>query len=222
MFITLKSVKKTFGSGTGEVLALDGVSMEIDSGESVAVHGPSGSGKSTLLNVLAGLLHPSEGEVVVDGFDLYGDLDTEGLARFRSEYIGFVFQAFNLLPYLSAFENAALPLAHLDLRKHQKREMAEAALGKVGLSDRMDHLPSELSGGQQQRVAIARAIVNRPLILMADEPTGNLDQETRNEILDLFTELNLEGQTIISVTHDPKTMAHSKRHIGIVDGRIVG
>jgi putative ABC transport system ATP-binding protein len=142
------------------------------------------------------------------------------LARFRSEYLGFVFQAFNLIPYLSAYENTVMPLAHLDIRRKQKRAMAVEALRKVGLADRMKHLPSELSGGQQQRVAIARALVNEPLIIIADEPTGNLDQETRSEIMGLFADLNDEGHTIVSVTHDSDTLAFAKRRIAIVDGHL--
>jgi putative ABC transport system ATP-binding protein len=220
MFIRFLEVAKTFGSGQAAVRALSCATLDIEKGESVAFHGRSGSGKSTLLNIAAGLLHPTSGSVIVDDINLYEDLGSDGLARFRSEYLGFVFQAFNLIPYLSAYENTVMPLAHLDIRRKQKRAMAEEALRKVGLADRMKHLPSELSGGQQQRVAIARALVNEPLIIIADEPTGNLDQETRSEIMGLFADLNDDGHTIVSVTHDSDTLAFAKRRIAIVDGHL--
>lgn len=221
MFIEVNNIGKFYGEGTATVKALDNVSFGICDGENVAVYGPSGSGKSTLLNIITGLLHPSAGAAIVDGIDLYNDLGNDGLARFRSEYIGFVFQGFNLIPYLNAYENTVLPLAHLDMRRAQKREMAEDVLRKVGLEDRMKHLPSELSGGQQQRVAIARALVNEPPILIADEPTGNLDQVSSAEILGLFEELHADGHTIISVTHDESTLKFAERKIGIIDGKIV-
>jgi putative ABC transport system ATP-binding protein len=221
MFIKIQSVCKNFGAGEAEVRALDRISFGIEQGESVAIHGSSGSGKSTLLNIIAGLLHPTAGSVTVDGIDLYEDIGNDGLARFRCEYIGFVFQAFNLIPFLNAYENTVLPLAHLDIKRKQKRMMAEEALRKVGLSDRMKHLPNELSGGQQQRVAIARALVNEPFIIIADEPTGNLDKDTRDEVMDLFSQLNAEGHTIISVTHDSATLAYAGRKIEIADGRLL-
>lgn len=220
MFIRFVEVTKTFGTGEASVRALRDASLDIAKGESIAFYGPSGSGKSTLLNIAAGLLHPTSGAVIVDDINLYEDLGNDGLARFRSEYLGFVFQAFNLIPYLNAYENTVMPLAHLDLKRKHKRAMAEAALKKVGLSDRMKHLPSELSGGQQQRVAIARALVNEPLIIIADEPTGNLDGETRGEILSLFAALNADGHTILSVTHDADTLAFAGRRISLVDGNL--
>ena len=220
MFIEIEGLAKVFGEAEGLVVALDEISACIDEGEYLAVHGPSGSGKSTFLNIVGGLLHPSAGTVTVDGINLYEDLDSEGLARFRSEYVGFVFQAFHLMPYLTAYENVVLPLAHIGISRKKKRHMAEEALRSVGLIDRMTHLPGELSGGQQQRVAIARAIVNEPMIIIADEPTGNLDQETRGEILGLFNHLNRDGHTVIMVTHDPKNVEDACRSIYIVDGRI--
>lgn len=219
--IATKRIEKQYGDGDARVIALSGVSIDIEREEYVAIVGKSGSGKSTLLHTIAGLLRPTAGNVIVDDIDLYADLDDTGLARFRSEYVGFVFQAFNLVPYLTAYENTVLPLAHLGLSKKVKREMAEAALGAVELTDRASHLPSELSGGQQQRVAIARAIVNNPLIIAADEPTGNLDLSTRAEIMDLFTELNGGGHTIVMVTHDPENIERAGRTIRIADGRIV-
>ena len=220
MFIEISSITKEFGNADARVRALQNVSLGIERGENVAIYGPSGSGKSTLLNVISGLLHPTSGRVVVDGIDIYGDLGDEGRSRFRCEYVGFVFQAFHLLPYLSAYENAVLPLAHLGIRGRDKRRMAEEVLHRVGLSDRLGHLPSELSGGQQQRVAIARALVNDPYIIVADEPTGNLDRESSEEILNLFRALQEEGRTIITVTHDETNLAHAGRTFEVVDGRI--
>ena len=221
MFVELQDIEKVFGEGEARITALTGVSVALERGEYAAVFGPSGSGKSTLLNILAGLLHPTGGEVIIDGINLYNELGGDGLARFRCEYIGFVFQAFNLLPYLTAYENTVLPLAHLSLPRREKREMAERALSAMGLADRMAHLPSKLSGGQQQRVAIARAIVNDPLIIIADEPTGNLDQDTRNEVMALFAQLNDAGQTIIMVTHERQNLLDARKHIHIVDGKVL-
>ena len=217
----MHNISKIFGEGDGRVVALSQVNIGIEQGEYVAIYGQSGSGKSTLLNILAGLLGPTTGSVSVDGINLYEELNSDGLSRFRCEYVGFVFQAFNLLPYLTAYENTVLPLAHLELKRREKRRMATDALSRVGLSDRLDHLPAELSGGQQQRVAIARAIVNEPMIIMADEPTGNLDQKTRDEIMELFSDLNGEGQTVIMVTHDPDNIADAKRQVRLSDGAVL-
>ena len=220
MFIRLAGISKTYGKGDGTVQALRNISLDIERGESLAVVGASGSGKSTLLNILAGLMHPTAGSVTVDGIDLYGELDDDGLARYRSEYIGFVFQSFQLMPYLSALGNVMLPLVPLPLGRREKRDKAREVLARVGLDGRADHLPSELSGGQQQRVAIARALVNDPLILMADEPTGNLDSDTRDEILAIFDELNRMGHTLVMVTHDPANVSVSRRIVELADGRI--
>ena len=220
MFINVDTVSKTFGTGEARVFALNQVSTEIEKGESVVVYGSSGSGKSTLLNVIAGLMHPTSGQIAIDGIDVYEELGHDGLSRFRSEYIGFVFQAFNLIPYLNAYENTVLPLANKSMAKKEKREMASEALRKVGLADRMDHLPSQLSGGQQQRVAIARALVNEPLIIVADEPTGNLDHATSREVMDLFSALNSEGYTFIYVTHDQEALGYAHKKIELVDGRV--
>ncbi|MDA3851940.1 MAG: ATP-binding cassette domain-containing protein [Spirochaetaceae bacterium] len=172
---------------------------------------------------MAGLLHPSEGQVVVDEISLYGGLlNSDGLARFRSEYLGFIFQAFNLLPYMSALENVLLPLAPLDINHSEKMQLAKNALDKVDLWDRKDHPPGKLSGGQQQRVAIARALVNQPLILFADEPTGNLDSQTKDEIMQLFNHLNELGHTLIMVTHDDSALTDKDRVLKIKDGVVSG
>lgn len=220
MFIQLQNIQKIFGKDESRVIALENVSVNIDKGEYVAIHGPSGSGKSTLLTIMAGLQHPTKGEVVIDEISLYKELNNDGLSRFRSEYIGFVFQAFNLIPYMTLKENIMLPLAHMKLSKKEKNEKAEAIMEKVGLADRAGHLPSELSGGQQQRGAIARALINNPPILFADEPTGNLDSRTRDEILGLFTTLNSWGHSVIMVTHDPDNIQAATRAIQIVDGHV--
>jgi putative ABC transport system ATP-binding protein len=219
--IKLNNIYKTFGSGDSQVLALNNLSLNIKEGEFVTIHGPSGSGKSTLLTVMAGLQHPTNGEVIVDDISLYSVLDSDGLSRFRSEYLGFIFQAFNLIPYMTLEENVMLPLAHKSIPRAEKKEKALTILKKVGLVDRMNHLPSELSGGQQQRAAIARALVNNPKILFADEPTGNLDSKTRDEILNLFKELNSWGHTIIMVTHDDSTINVASRSIELFDGELV-
>ena len=221
MYLQLNNISKTFGQGEAEVQALKNVSFSIDKGDYVAIHGPSGSGKSTLLTILAGLQHPTSGKVVIDEISLYEELNNDGLAGFRSNYIGFVFQAFNLLPYLTTLENVLLPLAPEKLSKREKTEMAQLALSRVGLTDRAQHLPSELSGGQQQRAAIARALVNEPGIILADEPTGNLDSETRNDILTLFEDLNKAGHTILMVTHDASNIKAAKKSIEIIDGKII-
>lgn len=213
-------MSKTYGKGEGQVEALKNISLMIEKGEFVKITGPSGSGKSTLLNILAGLMHPSAGEVVVDDISLFKQLDSDGLARYRSEYLGFVFQAFNLLPYLSALENVLIPLAPMKIGNKEKVQMAEKALKKVNLLDRKDHKPGELSGGQQQRVAIARAIVNEPMIVIADEPTGNLDSGTRDDILDILKELNGDGHTIIVVSHDETPLECETNSFHIFDGEI--
>lgn len=218
--IKLNNINKIFGTGESQVTALSNVCFEIKEGEFVTVHGPSGSGKSTLLTVMAGLQHPTDGEVIVDDINLYSSLNSDGLSRFRSQYLGFIFQAFNLIPYMTLEENIMLPLAHMSISRKDKKKMALTIMKKVGLADRADHLPSELSGGQQQRAAIARALVNNPKILFADEPTGNLDSKTRDEILSLFKELNSWGHTIIMVTHDDSSIKVASRSIKLSDGSI--
>jgi putative ABC transport system ATP-binding protein len=220
MLIQLKNTAKTFGKDESIVKAVKNVSLSINEGDYVAVCGPSGSGKTTLLTMMAGMQHPTQGKVYIDEISIYEDLDNDGLAKLRSEYIGFIFQAFNLIPYLTGLENILLPLAPLKITTKDKKAMALEALKRVGMSDRAEHLPSELSGGQLQRIAIARALVNKPLILFADEPTGNLDTVTRDEIMELFASLNRENHTIIMVSHDPVNIKEAGRQIEIIDGKI--
>ena len=218
MLIELRNISKEFGSEDAKVRALTDVSFTIAEGEFALVYGPSGSGKTTLLTVMAGLHQPTAGEVIIDDISIYRELDQNGLARLRSAYLGFVFQAFNLIPYLTALENVMLPLSPVRLSARKKREKALQALSSVGVADRADHLPSELSGGQVQRVAIARAIVNDPYVLLADEPTGNLDSATRDEIMALLATLNGEGRTIVLVTHDAERIIDAGRRFYIEDG----
>ena len=218
MLIELRNISKEFGSEDAKVRALTDVSFTIAEGEFALVYGPSGSGKTTLLTVMAGLHQPTAGEVIIDDISIYRELDQNGLARLRSAYLGFVFQAFNLIPYLTALENVMLPLSPVRLSARKKREKALQALSSVGVADRADHLPSELSGGQVQRVAIARAIVNDPYVLFADEPTGNLDSATRDEIMALLVTLNGEGRTIVLVTHDAERITDAGRRFYIEDG----
>ena len=220
-FIELQNIKKIYnGNGAVTVHALREVNLSIESGEFVAVMGPSGSGKSTLLTILGGLSHPSEGRAVIDEIDLYS-LPGERLADFRSEYLGFVFQSFQLIPYLTALENITLPLAITEVTHREQRERAEALIDRVGLKDRMHRLPDQLSGGEQERVAIARALINDPAVILADEPTGNLDSRTGSEILDLFEELNDEGRTIIMVTHSQESAKRAGRIVTLQDGQII-
>jgi putative ABC transport system ATP-binding protein len=217
--IELNEIGKTYTRPTGEaVLALTEVALRIDRGEMMAIVGSSGSGKSTLMNVLGLLDRPSAGRYLLDGQDVAG-LDVNEQARLRNKRIGFVFQSFHLLPRTSALENVELPLLYSDRASIQG--LGRRALEAVGLADRIDHRPSELSGGQQQRVAIARALVNEPDLLLADEPTGNLDERSAAEILEIFESLHKAGRTIILVTHDPKVAAHCDRIARIEGGRIV-
>ena len=197
-----------------------GRDLHVDEGEFVAVMGPSGSGKSTLLTVLGAMNPPSQGRVQVDGIDVYG-LPPERQADFRHEYVGFVFQQLQLLPYLTAQENVLLSLAIARLPKQEKLARAREALARVGLQGKEDRLPYQLSGGEQGRVAVARAIVNQPPLLLADEPTGNLDQATGTQVLDLLRDLNRAGQTVIMVTHDVRAAEYASRKVNILDGRIV-
>ena len=217
--IELKNVCKFYKSEGERVAALQELTVGVESGEFVAIMGPSGSGKSTLLNILGGLSHPSAGNYFVDGIDIYG-LANEKLADFRREYIGFVFQSFQLIPYLTVLENVMLPLAIIRGRNGWQREAACQVLEKVGLGSKERRLPNQLSGGEQERVAIARALVNHPPVILADEPTGNLDSATGNEIMDLLGNLNAEGQTIIMVTHNPENAAFARGIIRLKDGRI--
>lgn len=218
MLIKLKQISKIYGERGAAVSALRDVSFSINEGEYAVVYGPSGSGKTTLITVMAGLQHPTEGEMVIDDISVYKELDQDGLARLRSEYMGFVFQAFNLIPYLTALENVMLPLSPVRLSARKKRERALDILALVGMEERASHLPSELSGGQIQRIAIARALVNEPYLLFADEPTGNLDSVTRDEIMGLFAELNGNGRTVVMVTHDIERIVDANRYFHISDG----
>ncbi|MEH7038578.1 MULTISPECIES: ABC transporter ATP-binding protein, partial [Bacillus] len=199
--ITLNNIHKTYYQGKLAVPILHGISLTIQSGEFVSIMGPSGSGKSTLMNIIGCLDRPTEGEYMLNDVNIL-TADESKLALIRNEYIGFVFQHFNLLPRLSAVENVELPLIYGGVKKAERRQRALEALGKVGLSDRVHHLPSELSGGQKQRVAIARSIANDPTFIMADEPTGALDTKSGEQVMDIFTKLNAEGTTIVMVTHE--------------------
>ena len=216
--IEITNLSKSY-TGADTVVALDGIDLEIHSGSFVGMMGPSGSGKSTFLSILGGLCHPGSGRVIVNNIDLYA-LGSEQLADFRREYLGFVFQAFNLIPYLTALENVMLPLAVMSLPAREKRRRAQEVLERVGLGGRVSHLPNQLSGGEQERVAIARALVNKPPLILADEPTGSLDSATSSEIMALLAELHREGQTIVMVTHNPETCSHFDRTILLRDGRI--
>jgi putative ABC transport system ATP-binding protein len=218
--IDVRDVTKTYDLGDVKVAALRGVSFAIMPGEYVAIMGPSGSGKSTLMNTLGCLDRPTTGTYRLDGIDV-STLSDDALAAIRLRKLGFVFQGFNLLARTSAVKNVGLPLFYAGLSTRKRNALAEQRLREVGLGDRFDHKPSELSGGQQQRVAIARALVNDPAVLLADEPTGNLDSETSEEIMGLFRELNAAGRTIIMVTHDEDVASHAKRIVRVKDGRIV-
>jgi putative ABC transport system ATP-binding protein len=204
-------LSRTYRRDADEVHALDHVTLRVDEGEFVALMGPSGSGKSTLLNIIAGIDRPTGGAIRVAGEDL-SDLDEDELAAWRNARLGFVFQSFNLIPVLTAFENVELPLLLTDLTRAERRRHVETALGLVGLGDRTTHYPKQLSGGQEQRVAIARALVTDPALLLADEPTGNLDAKSADDVMRLLARLNVEaGKTIIMVTHDPKTAGFARR-----------
>jgi putative ABC transport system ATP-binding protein len=219
--IEIKNLAKTYESAGECVTALLDVELSIQKGEFISVMGPSGSGKSTLLTILGGLNHPTEGDVVVDEIPIY-KLPLEKLADFRREYLGFIFQSFQLIPYLNVIENVMLPLSIAERSNREQTKMAEEILERIGLRGKERRLPDQLSGGEQERVAIARALVNAPPILLADEPTGNLDSKTGKEIMDLFKTLNEEGQTIIMVTHNPENTAFSTRNILLRDGRVDG
>ena len=217
--IDLTDAYRTYDLGRVQVHALAGASLHVDEGEFVAVIGPSGSGKSTLMNILGCLDRPTAGTYILDGTPVE-ELDDDGLAQVRGRMIGFVFQSYNLLPRTSALENVATPLLYQGVPKKERLERAKASLERMGLGDRLDHEPSELSGGQQQRVAIARALVTEPRLILADEPTGNLDSHTGEEVLELFHELNDQGVTIVLITHDSDVAVRATRQVHVRDGRI--
>ena len=217
--ISIQGLRKTYQIGTQLVHALDGLDLKIETNEYVALMGPSGSGKSTLMNVLGCLDSPSSGEYHLNGQNV-AQLGEDALAEIRNREIGFVFQTFNLLPRYSALENVALPLIYAGLSKRERLERAEDVLEMVGLKDRMVHKPNELSGGQRQRVAVARALVNRPSIILADEPTGNLDTSTSMEIMALFAEIQEAGNTVILVTHEEDIAACANRSVRLRDGKV--
>jgi putative ABC transport system ATP-binding protein len=218
--IELEEVRKVYEMGEVEVRALDGVDLEIERGEYVAVMGASGSGKSTLMNLLGCLDTPTSGRYLLNGVEVQG-LDDQELAAIRNKEIGFVFQTFNLLARTSALQNVELPLVYAGVPRRERRERARTVLEEVGLADRADHQPNELSGGQRQRVAVARALINKPSILLADEPTGNLDTRTSAEIMELFDQLHGAGNTVILVTHETDIAAHAHRQVMLRDGRVL-
>ena len=216
--LEIKNVSKTYGQGTAKVVALNNVSLHMNEGDFIAVMGPSGSGKSTLLNIIGGLDHISSGEVILDGKRI-DSLDENALVDIRREKIAYVFQQYHLISSLTALENVLLPLTFCGANK--KDQKALDILKRVGLEKRAEHKPSQLSGGEQQRVAIARALVNDPSLILADEPTGNMDRKTGKEILALFDQLNREGRSIVMVTHDPEIAGYAKEIVVLQDGQIV-
>ena len=217
--LCLRDVVKTYEMGTEQVHALSGVSLDINKNEYVAIMGPSGSGKSTLMNIIGCLDVPTSGSYSLDG-EMVASKSEGDLAEIRNRMIGFVFQTFNLIPRADIFHNVELPLVYGGIHKAKRRELTESAIDKVGLLDRMKHKPNELSGGQRQRVAIARALVFNPSIILADEPTGNLDSKTGEEIMAMFDDLHDSGQTIILVTHEDHVARHALRTISLRDGKI--
>lgn len=219
--VQIRDLTKVYGHGEIEVRALDHVSLDIAAGEFLALMGPSGSGKSTLLHIIAGIDRPTGGQCIVQGTNV-ADLSETDLADWRNAHVGFVFQTFNLIPVLTAFENVELPLLLTTLTASERRSHVEAALELVGLADRMAHLPRQLSGGQEQRVAIARALVMDPTLLVADEPTGNLDAHAAADVLSLLQRLNQEaGKTVILVTHDPKAASYARRTAHLEKGELL-
>jgi putative ABC transport system ATP-binding protein len=219
-FIATTALRKSFQMGTTMVHALAGVDMTIEEGTFQAIMGPSGSGKSTLLYLLGGLDRPTSGRIIVGGHPLE-KLDENALAAYRRRFVGFIFQSFNLIPSLSAWENVAFPMRFAGISRRERQRRAFALLERVGLADRRHHKPTELSGGQQQRVAIARSLVNEPRLVLADEPTGNLDTTSGQSIMDLLAELYRDGRTVLVVTHDPRMAAYATHQIFLLDGCIV-
>ena len=219
MIINVKDIKKSYKVGTQQVNALRGINLSVEKGEFISIMGPSGSGKTTLMNIIGCLDTPSSGEYELNG-SLVSKLEDDELARIRNKEIGFVFQSFNLLARNSVLDNVMLPLKYAGFNKSEAVKKSNEVIDKVGLTDRLAHTPAELSGGQQQRVAIARALVNKPSIIFADEPTGNLDSKTGKEVMTIFKELNASGQTIILITHEESIANQSNRIITIKDGLI--
>lgn len=219
--IEIENVSKEYKSGTEIVTAVNNISLEIDRGQFITIMGESGSGKTTLLTLLGGLSVPTKGKVLIDDLNIYA-LPQNNLSDFRREYLGFVFQAFHLIPYLTVEENVMVPLAVGDLNREQKKEIVYATLDKVHLKEKSKRLVNELSGGEQQRVAIARALINDPLIILADEPTGNLDSKTSQDIMDIFGFLVEEGKTILLVTHNKDYLAYANKNIFLKDGKLNG
>jgi putative ABC transport system ATP-binding protein len=217
--LALQSVSKTYTHRGRTVKALDAATLEVQNGDFIAVVGPSGSGKSTLLLTLGGMLSPASGRVLVDDQSLY-EMSTDKRAELRRKKIGFVFQTFNLVPYLTALENVQVPLLLAGINGRTQQERASSLLTRLGLADRLDHKPSELSVGQQQRVALARMLANDPAVVLADEPTGNLDPDTSGKIIDFLAEVNHEGRTVVMVTHDMRAAQRAKRILKLADGAI--
>ncbi|MFM1927444.1 MAG: ABC transporter ATP-binding protein [Burkholderiaceae bacterium] len=218
--IRIQGLRKAYQRGGQEVLVLDNLNLQVAAGDFLALMGPSGSGKSTLLNLIAGIDRPTSGVIEINGIDI-SSLDDAELARWRAAHVGFVFQFYNLIPVLTAFENVELPLQLTSLDRATRKRRVTEALASVGLADRMHHTPNELSGGQQQRVAIARALITNPSLIVADEPTGDLDRQSASEILEMLQRLNREqGKTIIMVTHDPKAADHAKAVIHLEKGQL--
>ena len=219
-YIVAQDLVKKYGKGDATVTAVSDMSFQIESGEFIGVMGESGAGKSTLLSIMGAMNAPTSGQFVVDDIDVYS-LTQEKQADFRREFLGFIFQSFHLVPYLTVFENVMLPLTIVKAGRKQKRSMVENALSQVGLLDKADRLPSQISGGEKERVAIARAVVNEPPVLLADEPTGNLDSKTSAEIMKLLQRLNADGMTIIMVTHSSECAQYARRLMQVSDGRLV-
>lgn len=220
MIIQMENITKIYDTGKIQVKALNNIDLKVDKNEYVAIMGASGSGKSTLMNIIGCLDRITSGKYLLDGEDV-SRLNDQQLAEIRNKKIGFVFQSFNLLPRLTALKNVELPMIYAGITGGKRSRMAKEALERVGLGDRIDHKPNELSGGQNQRVAIARALVNNPAIILADEPTGNLDSKSSIEIMDIFGSLNKEGVTIVMVTHEPELAAMTQRNVVIKDGEII-
>jgi putative ABC transport system ATP-binding protein len=218
--LKVNQISKIYTKNNKQIKAIDNVSAEIHPGDFISLVGPSGSGKSSLLLMMGGMLSPTQGDVFIDGQSLY-DLSADEISKIRQEKIGFIFQTFNLIPYLTAMQNVQMPLLLRGMDSKQQHEKAVQLLEKVGLSDRMHHEPAELSVGQQQRIALARMLANDPSIILADEPTGNLDPSMSQHVIQFLCELNREGRTIVMVTHDMQVASHAKRRFTLVDGKIV-